>query len=439
MFNNLVKKDVDANNVATPLHGTGGLFAQSGLESDILSLVVSPQGIGPLLPAIPSNLETPYFGFLYAIADSGDDEPDDVCGDAPTADLSSAKLTSAFGHVQRATKTIELATAQFRINSSDNVDLMLLGGPNTPLNQANAGAEYPSDVTSTDMLNNLFRAQMVVASHSMNMELNTMTWQGNPANATANGGYIPFTGLDSLIKTGYQDAVTTTAIPKADSIVVDAAYADIGSYDIVGQLRAVFTALENRVSNLFGSAEWVLVMRPELWDKLADVWPVLYGAEMAAAISDANVSLNMDANELVRQREAMKASKTIVINGVVRNVVTDHGILLEDSGDDASIPAGSWGSDIYVLPLRAGGMAATYWEYLDYRESVALLRAVNPASDAFWSDGGRFFWTVSEEKTCFKFQVRVRPRVILRTPHLAARVNNITWDKNAPALLLPDA
>jgi len=422
MFQNLINKAVDANNVATPLHGTGGLFSQSGLESDILSLVVSPQGIGQYLPAVPSNLETPYFGFLYAITADEGSEPSDVCGDAIVADLSSAKLTAAFGHVQRATKTIELATAQFRINNSDNVDMMLLGGPNTPLNPSDSGVQYPGDVSTTDMLNNMFRAQMVAASHSMAMELTTMTQYGDPANATANGGYIPFNGLDKLIKTGYQDAVTSTAIPKADSIVVDA---------------AVFSALTVRAANLFGGAQWAIVMRPELWDAVADIWPVLYGAEMAAAVADTNVSINMDANELVRQREAMKASKTIVINGVTYPVIPDHGMRLHQNSDDANIPVGSWGSDIFIVPLNAGGFTTLYWEYLDYRQSVGLLRAVTPMADAFWSDGGRFFWTVSEEKTCFKFQVRIRPRLILRTPHLAARIDDITWVKNAPAFDTP--
>lgn len=444
MFNQLVQKHTvaDANNVATPLHGTGGLFNEAGLENPLLSLVLSPSGIGPLLPAVASNFEDPRYGFLYSITDAAGTEPDDVCGDAITADLASAYLTADFGHVQRATKTIELATAAFRLNGADRADLQLLGAPGTPLNPEGAGSQYPQDVQTSDMLNNMFRAQMVAASHSMNREISTMVWSGDPTGASANGGYIPFNGLMNLVKTGIVNAVGGGAIPKADSLVVDAAYADVTVYDIVAKLRSIFTHLDTKAAGLIGPAEYAIAMRPELWDVISDIWPVLYGGEMASALlndrsTTAAVDVIMDANSLVAARDAMKTSNTLVINGKARRVVPDHGLPLLQNSDDVSIPVGSWGSSIFIIPLSAGGFPLTYWEYLDYRVSLDYLRAVMPESDVFWSDGGRFFWTVGEEKTCIKFQVRTRPRIVLRAPHLAARIDDITWVKNDPVFPVP--
>lgn len=435
----------DLNNVATPLHGSGGLFAVMGLENPLLSLVLSPMGVGDFLPAFPKTVTDPRYGFLYSIDDEAGSEPDNICDDAIAADLSSATLTTAFGHVQRATKTIELATAAFTLNADDSTDLMLLGAPGTPLNPQAAGTGYPTNVTTQDMLNNLFRAQMVAASYSMQRAINTMVWQGNPASATANGGYIPFNGILNLVKTGHTDAETAGAIPKADSIVVDAAYEDLESsatFDIVKQLRSIITALDTKGMGLIGLPTYAICMRPELWDRLSDVWPIQYGGEMAAAMandrsSTASVDIVMDANSLVAARDQMKASNTIVINGRTHLVVPDHGLPLNDNAADVSVPVGSWGSHIVIIPLSAGGIPLTYWEYLDWRVSMAYLQAIQAEGLAFWTDGGRFLWTSDQAKTCVKFQTRVRPRIVLRAPHLAARIDDITWVQSAVAFPTP--
>jgi len=39
---------------ATPLHGNGGLLSGQGIERDVLTAMIRPQGIGSILPLIPS-------------------------------------------------------------------------------------------------------------------------------------------------------------------------------------------------------------------------------------------------------------------------------------------------------------------------------------------------------------------------------------------------
>ena len=45
----------------------------------------------------------------------------------------------------------------------------------------------------------------------------------------------------------------------------------------------------------------------------------------------------------------------------------------------------------------------------------------------FWTDGGKFLWTVSRTKWCVDWSAKIEPRYRLLTPHLAGRLQNIQW------------
>jgi hypothetical protein len=94
---------------------------------------------------------------------------------------------------------------------------------------------------------------------------------------------------------------------------------------------------------------------------------------------------------------------------------------------DAALGAGNFMSDIFFLPLTVrGGMSVLYWEYLDYSKADAQIALTRSGND-FWTDGGRFFWTVERQRGCYKMNAEIDLRLILRTPHIAARLDDIKY------------
>ena len=131
----------------------------------------------------------------------------------------------------------------------------------------------------------------------------------------------------------------------------------------------------------------------------------------------------------IADRDSMRSGMTIDVNGRQYNVLVDDGIFESNSTNDANLAAGEFASTIYFVPLTvAGGLPATWREYLDYRHSfvqsnVALL---NNRQD-FWSDDGLFLWAIEQQKYCYKLSLKTEQRIILRTPQLAGKIQNVKY------------
>lgn len=424
----VLKHTTTTVNAGQLLHGPGGLFNTPGLENPIMSTVVAPQGLGPLLPAFPTLATYPYYGYLTEIVSGGEDEPDEVCDPAPTGQIKNGTLSTQFGRVQASTKTIDLGQIVQIINNSDRTDLMLAG---SLLNPQEGGVSYPGNVNEGNVIENTIKTEMVASCFMMGMKIGRMLWNGDPSNATAGEGYKPFRGISSLVKTGYVDAETNNAVAALDSLIVDGGWNTIGpggTYDFASKLRAVMHYLEDLARKTVGSAEFVIVMRPEMWRMISDLYVLQYVNELVAAVDDTTAARwNLDAASITERRDALKEAHMLPVGGKLYMVVEDDGIPQLTNADDGNIPVGQFSSTIYVLPVTvAGSLPVLYWEYLDWNRAMQLLAQVAGLNEqVFWTDGGRFAWTFSRTNMCIKLQARVEPRVILRAPQLAARIDDL--------------
>ena len=128
-------------------------------------------------------------------------------------------------------------------------------------------------------------------------------------------------------------------------------------------------------------------------------------------------------------RNDMRQGMWIMINGRVYPVVLDTGITeLSNIDGGGHLGVGQYSSSIFFVPLTIqGGFPVTYIEHVDYRAAAAdtaLLRG----TETFWSDDGRYFWAIEFEKWCYKLSVKSEQRVVLRTPQLAGRIDNIMYE-----------
>jgi len=413
----LQKEQMHTKQPAVPLHGIGGIFSGPGLERDVITAHVRPMGILSVLPRIPTVTEDPRFAAITGWTDVTGSEPTDPCDDAPYGYIKGCNLTARFGLIRRDTKEIDIGKVGLIRNRGDYTDLVLRG---RVLGLQNL---VPSNLNEEQVLNILTMSEMIGAGVQAERRLNIAAWQGTVA---AN----LFPGLDVQIATGQKDADTGQLCPALDSKIMDFNYGavDGASPDIVEYLSAMEYYLRNNARRMgLEPVKWIVVMRPELWQVLSAVWPCRYITNRCTDLSGNTVAvINDDTN--TRMRDDMRNRMVIPINGTEYPVVEDDGIYEHSSGNDDNLAPGEFASSIYMVPLTVtGNFPVCYLEYLDYRRSAidnALLRGL---VNWFWTDDGMFMWSATFRKSCFTLHLRMEPRIVLRTPHLAGKLQHVKY------------
>ncbi len=398
------------------LHGDGGIFQGPGLERDIITAHVRPYGIANLLPLLPSTSEDPRFGSLTGYTDDVGDEATNACDDAPTGYVKGCNLTARFGMVRRDTNTVEMDKVMLKINRGDFTDLVLRGRILGLTNLA------PSGMNESQVLDVITMSEMVSVAVRTERVLSQQIWQGVVTVANE------FPGLDVQIATGQMDADTGTLCPALDSDVKDYNYNALGS-SIVTYLSQLEWYLRHNAETMgLMPVQWVIVMRPDLWFELTSVWPCAYNTTKCSPAVDTNSTVFIDGRENTSDRDAMRNGMYIDINGRRYPVVVDTGIFEHTNINNGNVPAGSYASSIYMVPLTiTGGFPVTYREYVDYRQAQADVSLLRGREDFFWTDNGVYSWAIEQIKWCYKLALKTEQRIILRSPQLAGRIDNVMY------------
>jgi hypothetical protein len=284
---------------------------------------------------------------------------------------------------------------------------------------------------SANVLNNAIYSEMNGVGIEFERVLSTQLWQGAIAN-NSGSGYKEFPGLDAQIATGQRDAINNVTVPALDSYVSSFQLQRIdgsGNRDIVSDLSMMEFYLTDLAAQTGMNVEWVIVMRPNLWQELTSVWPIAYNTNRGSILAGNN-RLMIDGGDMIAQRDAMRRSMTLEINARTYRVVLDNGINEKTNINTAGIPAGNYASSIYMVPVRVNGMPMTRIEHLDYRVIAQYLGQTGELANKtmFWSPDGMFLWVYRDlPGFCFDLVARTEQRVVLQTPHLAGRIDNIRY------------
>lgn len=416
------------------LHGPNGLWSVPGMERDVISTRVRPRGLAGVLPARGTNTMNPLYPYLTGFTDPAETQPENVCDDPPTAgQMKNCIQTAVFGRYSYQTRVIDLTQLGQIINRSEFTDLRLV---NDPLAGTTPGITRPATTPGRTSLTNEVSARFAEVGIKFQNKLMRQLWEGNPANNTGGGGYQEFLGLESLIGTGKVDAVTGAACPALNSLVVNAAFKNVNDNtgDTIFELLtyAMRVLSSNAEAMGLSPATWALVMPEPMFYEVTAQWPCTYMTYRCITESGGQAGVN--AGDMVAMRDEMRNNRYLVIDGVRYNVIVDDALNVDVNADNASIPVGSFGSTIKIVPLTvAGNIAATFWEYFDFGGPGAMMSSdvlgLAPGlRDFFWSDGGQYVWhTKPPVNWCVQWLGMMRPRVILRTPHLAGEINNVVY------------
>jgi hypothetical protein len=168
---------------------------------------------------------------------------------------------------------------------------------------------------------------------------------------------------------------------------------------------------------------WVFAMRESAFDQIVRCWPCSYLTSHCQLAESAEVIV--DAGDQIAMRDAMMQGRYLLIDGAKFEVIIDDGIPEFTNTTNANVPSGCFSSDIYVIPMSVlGGTAVTYMEYFQY-QNLAI-------SDAFAKgvlgqvEGPWLTWP-QQQNQCFVLNAKIEPRLILRTPWLAGRLQNVVY------------
>lgn len=406
-------------------HGPGGNFSFPGVDPSVFHTAVGNMGILGRLPATPSVFTDPTFQILTGVQDISGAEKADVCDDAPTAGLiKSCMMSSQFGRYERATSEIELNRLGQRNDRADPMDLTLVG---SPIAQSGIFATGPrSPATPADLLTNEVSRKFWELNVAVHRLLSQQLWIGDPANNAAGGGYKELTGFQLLINTGHLDAQTGTACPSLDSDLKDFACARID--DNADTLITMLSELIRTRRDLafrtgVSPVRYILAMRPELFWELTAIWPCSYLTYRCQVTGQERI--NIDANDAVRFRDDMRSGRYLLIDGERIDVVLDDGIPVLTPTTDSTVAEGCQCSDIYLIPMSViGGRAVTYMEYFDYG-NPSVQAAIGNLVLA--RQEGAFLTWPRQTNQCVVWQTKVEPRLIIRTPWLAGRIQNVEY------------
>lgn len=423
-----VKHDASGTPIAAGYaHGPGGILSFPGTDPEVFHTVVGNMGILGSLPTKASLFTNPTYSIITGVQGDSGSEKAEVCDDAPVAGLKKVCIvTSVFGRYERATQELELNRLGQRNDRADPMDLRLVG---SPIHQSGVFATGPqSPATPADLFSNEVVQKLWERNISMHRLLSQQLWIGDPANNSGGGGYKELTGFDQLINTGYVDAETGSVCPSVDSDLKDFNY---GRIDIAGQGDALVDAISNMyrfVRNLAMRTgvlpvRWVLVMRDTAFWEITKIWPCSYLTYRCEVQGNERVVVN--AADQVRMRDEMRAGHYLLIDGERIDVILDDGINEDTPTTNANVTEGCFASDIYLIPMSVvGGRAVTFLEYFDYTNpsiSTALGNLVLAKVE------GAFLTWVRQTNQCVVWQTKVEPRLVMRTPWLAGRLQNVQY------------
>lgn len=427
-------------------HGPGGLFSTPGIENVVINAHMTPRDLDSTLPVYPTVYTNPLYPSLTGFSEDAGDEPTGECENCLGGTMQGCTLTAVFGRVCRETDEIAINQVMQMINRGETTPLTILGdvlGPGGISRMPSTPGEWLEVVT---------RAEMVKVAILIQRWIVRMTWQGNPINNTG-PGYMEFPGLNMLVRTGQVDAITGVACPALDSDIKNFAYTDVGGAVAGNNIVIYMSMLEwwlrhNAIRMGLDPVDWIWTMRPEAWFELSAIWPCSYLTDRCNTqaqqqrwaqdpgggwhmINVGNTILEGTTN--VDMRDAMRNNLTITVNGRTDPVILCDG-MVEEQGGDPGLPnwvnqlaPGEFASSIFRLPLSVrGGMKTLYWEHMDYTKAVPEI-AMSKSGNDFWTDGGRFFWTAERVMWCYVMAAKIQPRIILRTPHLAGRIDDVAY------------
>lgn len=419
------------------LHGPNSLLGVLGMPKGVVNAMVMPRtGLSNRLPVMLSNLELGMHSILTGQTASTGTDPTAQCVDcAQPGQLKICNQVWPFGYQCMDSQVIDITQTGRLINRGEFMDQQLIGGmfegagsvkPFAPWNMENALHDGASK--------KLFELQ-----NDFIRRFAHIIYDGNPANTITNtGGYKEQYGLQSIVNTAYQDAITRQLCSAADATVISLANLTVetnGAAVVTAMVETMFA--KNYLAQQTGldPVQFAWVMTPNRFRALAQVWPCVYNTYRCTLVATGSTQF-IDGAAQNRMRDDM-------LNGMLNG--NDLGttyllmdgkpvpVILDDTLNEVAT-AGVFVSDMYLIPLNSPKFVETnghitYLEAFNFagpRAAVEVAAKMMPQGFVDTLENGRYLFIYSPPtKTCAQVSLIKKERIIIEAPFLAARFTGL--------------
>ena len=420
---------------AQRFRGAGGLWNDPTLEREVISLVPFPKrGILSYIPSIVSNVDVQKFAYISKMT-LGDtdlrDGSETQCGDCTTAGLEyNCFQKQPWGTFCISSANFDLKDYAMKYTNLDREEELVLVNPMPD-------GELPTvSLLNRSFTNAMSQGRSLVGYKAL-YQMHRTAWYGNPVyNRVANNRmtYGEWYGLHYLINTNHVDEGTGTTCSALDSHLPTwtggdiMANADVSAryvYWLASQLRYLWSKADNRGFGMNPESDWLLTMTDEAFFAHTRIWPCAYMSTHCSSGVPTGFLGGIDINSISEQGsllnpDRMYNERYLMLFGKRIPVVIDDMINETQNGD------GTFTSGIYYVPWRyLGNRSALYFKFLNYDGPMGVTELAGQLGLAKprWttSDGGRFLWTLDNEKTCYNWQLETKPSLVFKLPNVAMR------------------
>ena len=175
--------------------------------------------------------------------------------------------------------------------------------------------------------------------------------------------------------------------------------------------------------------KWGIAMSWALFYEITEVWPIAYHTYRNTVTASPNSQTTFNnGTDLTNMRDAMRGDidamtgQYLLIDGQKVDVILDEAIT------ETVLAGESFTSAIYFIPLTVlGGTPVTYMDYFDQSLSYEFAQQFAPGFYQV-TDGGRFLIHKKPPTNfCVQMLGKTEPRLVLRTPFLAARLTSVKY------------
>jgi hypothetical protein len=403
-----------------------GLFSSPGVRPDRFSALTRPLSMASLLRPQKSEYISEIIEIMTGQTAGTANAQTDWCAPGALAGvLKTCQQVSTFGNFKMNTRITPIQEVGLLRNRADIPGQIL----NRPRSENPFMPERMYQLTDT---RNQLGYELFSLGIQVERSFESEIWNGVAgSNTSIVGWWKDFAGLDSLVKTGYVDAVTGVACPAADSIVTawnaDVS-ATVNSSNIVQSFADQYYAAKSIAKRVgLEGVVFAFSLREEFFRALTEVWSCQYLTYRCQS-SNAGQPIQITGDETNRLRLEMQNGQYLLIDGIPVPVVFSDGI--------ENTPLG-WGppkvfrTDAYLLPISWNGRPLIRPEYHDMGNVYAREFAGIVYPSAEFMNDGMYVLGKREAGGCVELELSMKMRLILEVPFLAARWDNITYTYGA--------
>lgn len=419
-----------------PLPGNdslGGAFSAPGVRPDRFSAMPRTRTLARVLRPLPSDYFNEIIAIVTGATTSTGSNPTSFCGTAPQpGDMKTCEQTFKFGKLFMQTKLEAVPELGMLRNRAEVPGRILNSAPEeNPL--------IPDIMWRLVDTRSQLQYQLYMLGVGVERALEPVLINGNETKnntQTEIGWILEFKGLDRQIKEGYADTGGTLC-PAADSMVIDFGGATVGGTIGGGDGRTITSAIsdlwyagQDRASQvkLDDTLEMGFLMRKEFFRALTDYYANTYATtRFQAATMTAGSPVVQIADEANRLRLEMLKGQYLLVEGIPVPVIFSDGMPFEGQGSNV------YQTDLFLVPIAWQGFPLLRFEYFNMgNQYIAEWNGfVNPDKRRVINNG---LYQMGYQSTgmCDLYLLASKMRLILETPFLAGRIDNILFSYLAP-------